>query len=177
MGLVGCLARVELYWGLNDVHVDLNVLVTQCGSIKAKLTSKRNQSTYRASACTTCRYDHTNHHHLHIISLFSPSTSSVESNARTWTSQKILSATPPMLTVRCEVVNIQGLTPSVKAVWTAIQQVERSKEGVAIPRSGYHRCGRRPKLSKVPGLGDIHHRQAGPAMPGRATGPAGARPG
>ena len=83
----------------------------------------------------------------------------------------------PLTAVRCEVVNIQGLTPSVKAVWTAIQQVERSKEGVAIPRSGYHRCGRRPKLSKVPGLGDIHHRQAGPAMPGRATGPAGARPG
>ena len=97
MGLVGCLARVELYWGLNDVHVDLNVLFMQCGSNKAKFTSKRNQSTYRASACTTCRYDHTNHHHLHIISLFSPSTSSVESNARTWTSQKILSATPPML--------------------------------------------------------------------------------
>ena len=97
--------------------------------------------------------------------------------AKAWHLHKEKEEELPLTAVRCEVVNIQGWTPSVKAMWTAIQQVERSKEGVAIPRSGYHRCGRRPKLSKVPGLGDIHHRQAGPAMPGRATGPAGARPG
>ena len=55
----------------------------------------------------------------------------------------------PLRAVRDEVTNVMGETPSVKAVWTAVQAVERSKEGDRVPRTRYANCGRRPKLTDV----------------------------
>ena len=40
-----------------------------------------------------------------------------------------------------EVNNLVGETPSVKAVWTAVKNVDRVAGTDQIPRYGYDRCG------------------------------------
>ena len=51
--------------------------------------------------------------------------------------------------VREKVHNIQGDTPSVKAVWSAIRRVDAMCSNDLLPSSGYSNCGRKPKLSEA----------------------------
>ena len=50
--------------------------------------------------------------------------------------------------VREQVTNIQGETPSVKAVWTGIQRVQSMAADDLVPKSNYSNCGRKPKLTE-----------------------------
>ena len=53
----------------------------------------------------------------------------------------------PIRSVCDEVVNIAGLRPSVKAVWNAIQMVDRSRDTGGVPRTKYGNSGRPSLLS------------------------------
>ena len=54
----------------------------------------------------------------------------------------------PLTDVRHEVQNMLGGTPSVKAVWSAVQMVERVRRSQQVPQSRYSNCGRHRKVSE-----------------------------
>ena len=50
--------------------------------------------------------------------------------------------------VRKQVTNVQGETPSIKAVWSAVKRVENMAGDDLVPGSNYGNCGRKPKLTE-----------------------------